>query len=560
MHARRAVLVLLPTLALGSAVGIWTMRALRAPRTLAAASASAAKPPAAPASSAEGDDDEDRSPFALRVPSGEPSSLSCEAARSVVAQVRGNLAYEPEPVSAHALAAATADWLDPHGLWSAAPDSPVAAVIDREGAALLRDLEAETGGRCTTALSIGRALVPWMAELAKLFDRARRAGAADASSEAADDVELAAQDSPFEDDTPARSARDLAALLGRRAGTLERAVGPTLKPFADSARAHFFPGIGAEAWQKVVLAAAVRAYVQIIDPHGAWAPTDEEASVYEMDLESPAPERLWEKASRTAIGARVESDPVDPLRVGDVILSIAGVSTAGLPLEQVEQMGYAAAEQEGPVPAVVLRRGERVLRELRIGAVTGDAREAPAPRAELPAERVPYGSGDALIVTVHDVRDDLGVELASAIADERDHDTRPVEGLVIDLRGNGGGHRGSGPVRPGRAALPDEATRRIHPDRPRPRAPRLGPLDGPRGHPGRRRHRQCRRDDRGRAGGLPPRPERRVADLRERLRTGVPGRRGRDRRAPIDDAPLRAARRIGGPARRARALALARLG
>jgi carboxyl-terminal processing protease len=42
-------------------------------------------------------------------------------------------------------------------------------------------------------------------------------------------------------------------------------------------------------------------------------------------------------------------------------------------------------------------------------------------------------------VTIHDVRDDLGGELANAIHEERDHDTRPVEGLVIDLRGNGGG-------------------------------------------------------------------------------------------------------------------------
>jgi carboxyl-terminal processing protease len=387
---------------------------------------------------ASGADEDDRT-YSFRIPSGAPSSLTCEAARSVIAQARGNLAYEPDPVSAHALAVSTADWLDPHGLWSAAADSPIAGVIDQHGVALLRDLESETATQCQASLAIGRALVPWTLELARRFDKERQLALHDAKSDKAGALAVAAQASPFDDDTQARSARDLAALLGQRMGTVERAIGAPLAPFASAARARFFPALDAEGWQRVVLAAVVRAYVQIVDPHGAWAPLDEEASVYEVDLESPAPSRLWEKASRTAIGARLESDPVDPLRVNDIVLSIAGVATAGLPSEQVEQLGFAAAESEGPVSAVVFRAGERDLRTLRIGGDSEDTREPALPREGLPSERVPYGPGDALVVTIRDVRDDLGDELAHVLTYEKDHDSRPIEGLVLDLRGNGGG-------------------------------------------------------------------------------------------------------------------------
>src|SRR5512138_2463340 len=57
------------------------------------------------------DEDEERA-YAFRLPSGEPAALTCEEARTIVAQVRTGLAYEPEPVTPKALAAGTADWLD----------------------------------------------------------------------------------------------------------------------------------------------------------------------------------------------------------------------------------------------------------------------------------------------------------------------------------------------------------------------------------------------------------------------------------------------------------------
>jgi carboxyl-terminal processing protease len=434
VKTRWFVWVSLPALFAGSAAGLWLARPSRG-------MAEHPLPPALPDAGTLLEED-DRA-FSFRIPSGEPSSVTCDAARSVVAQVRGNLAFEPEPVSAHALAVGTTDWLDPHGLWSAAPDSPTEAVIGRYSAALLRDLENETGGRCEAALAIGRALVPWTAELGKRFDkersRGRKLAEGNTATDNGDPLKIAAEESPFEDDTPTRSARELAALLGRRVGTVERMIGASAKPFADAARARFLPGLDAEGWQGVVLAAAVRAYVQATDPHGAWAPLDEEASVYEMDLESPAPSRLWDKASRTAIGVRLESDPAAPLLLGDVVLSIAGVATAGLPLEQVEQLALAAAEGDGPVSAVVLRSGERSLRDLKIGGAVEDGRAVARSDVDLPAERITYGSGDALVVSIHDIKDDLGDELSQALDFEKEHEARPLEGVVLDLRGNGGG-------------------------------------------------------------------------------------------------------------------------
>jgi len=63
----------------------------------------------------------------------------------------------------------------------------------------------------------------------------------------------------------------------------------------------------------------------------------------------------------------------------------------------------------------------------------------PADDDELPVERVEYGDGDAILVDVNDVRDDLGDELTRAILHEREREGRALTGVVLDLRGNGGG-------------------------------------------------------------------------------------------------------------------------
>jgi carboxyl-terminal processing protease len=241
----------------------------------------------------------------------------------------------------------------------------------------------------------------------------------------------------LEAEVAARSGTAFAEALGVRVGAFERSLGPAALPYADSAERRFFPALDGEGWSRVVLAGAVRAYVPLLDPHGAWAPADEEASVYDIDLEAHPPDRLWEKASRTALGVLVESDPLDPLHVGDVVVAIAGVSTAGLPLEQLDQLAFAVTDTPSSAPLVILREGEHALRTVILPAPPES--EATEGSPFLPATRVSYGASDAIVVEIHDVRSDLADALVATLQRVVSEDVRPVVGLLLDLRGNGGG-------------------------------------------------------------------------------------------------------------------------
>jgi len=427
-------------MAVGTAL-LWSFRPAPVPlaATLAPAagtgSAAEDHPPGPGAATAPGADDP--RVHAFRLPTGDAPGLACEEARAVVAQTRGQLAYAPDPVDSRAFADAAADWLDPYGLWSVAPDSPVADAFDARAAELLADLESRGGGRdCSAARALGADLVTWVDELRAVFDAAR------ADPTPGEDAENAASAIAFEGATVTRPARALAATLGRHIGALDRELGAAAQSYADAARARYFPALGAEGWGRVVLAAAVRAYVPTIDPHGAWAPLDEESSVYEVDLEARPPSRLWDKAERTAIGVRIEAGAAPPLADGDVVLSLAGVPTAGLSFEQTEQLGYAASDARPPAQAVVLRAGEKLPITTWLDGAPAETR-ASGPAADddddLPVERVEYGDGDAIVVAIHDVRDDLGDELTRAILRAREQEGRPLDGVVLDLRGNGGG-------------------------------------------------------------------------------------------------------------------------
>ena len=339
--------------------------------------------------------------------------------------MRAGLAYAPDGVPSAAFATSAADWLDPHGLLSLAKDAPTARAIARAAPELIADIEGKRRRSCESALAPGATLEQWSNELRDAFDRGRR-GPGNV------DVKVAT----LEPLPPTGLAREVAFEIGRRVGAFEAAHGAEAKPFADEARRRFFPQLDKAGWAKVVLASAVRAYVPLVDPHGEWAPFDEESRIYEVDLASRPPSRLWGRAVPTAIGVRVTDSAAAPLMVDDVVLSVSRVATAGLPLEQVDQLGFATSDAKAPLSAVVLRAGAILTVEL------GKSDDAGAPAhagGELPNERIAFGDGDVLIVEIKDVRDELGDDLAALIATERDRSARKLSGVVLDLRGNGGG-------------------------------------------------------------------------------------------------------------------------
>jgi carboxyl-terminal processing protease len=420
-------------LGLGLAVG-WAARP-SVPNAGVALGRTVLSLPASEDASATPQTPDDVRPHAFPVPAGQAPSLSCDSARAIVAQARAQLAYAPDVIDAKAFAEAAADWLDPYGLWSVAPDTPVGAAFDRNAPELLADVEGRSGRDCSAARAIGRQLVGWIGELRTTFDEAA------AHPDPAEAAEQSASAPAFEGTTVTRPARALAATLGRRMGAIERDLGPAARPYLEAARSRYFPSYNEEGWADVVLASAVRAYVPAIDPHGAWAPLDEESSVYEVDLEARPPSRLWDKAERTAVGLRIESGAAPPLADGDVLLSLAGVPTAGLSFEQSEQLGFAASDARPPAQAVVLRAGEPApLTTWLDGASVEGRGSSPADSDDdLPVERIEYGEADAIVVTVRDVRDDLGDELTRALLRERGKVGRALAGVVLDLRGNGGG-------------------------------------------------------------------------------------------------------------------------
>jgi carboxyl-terminal processing protease len=360
--------------------------------------------------------------------------LSCREARGVVSQARFHLATEPEQIDARALADATVDWLDPHGLWSASPDAPLSAFLRKHDRELVRELEAPADrGPCRVADEAGAIIAGWVANLAVIFEEAERR----ADPVSATDAFRAVTDPAFEDRAVARPARQLAADLGHRVGVVDHSLGSAFAPFVHAARERFVPVLPASAWSQALLAAALRAYLPQIDPHGGWAPLDEETSLYEVDLEAVPPPRLWDRMVRTALGVRVDSGVAAPVEARDLVLSVANVATAGLSVEQVEQLAiFDDSEPTAPRNVVVLRSGESAPRTMIVPA-PNEPDKAGEEGGVLSTEWIPYGDGHALVVEVSDVPDDLGDLLAVTIAHAKG--TRVPTGIVLDLRGNGGG-------------------------------------------------------------------------------------------------------------------------
>lgn len=400
---------------------------------------------ASPAEDASCEDD------ALVAPTGHPTGLSCADARSLMQEIKQRFAADlPEPLP-NAFAESVTSWLDPHGLWSASADAPTGPLIANDAVALLAELRDQPGSKapCGASLEIGAALERWIAELQTAFDAARD-GAPAMPRESAAELALA---SAFEDGDVTVPARNLAAELGRRVGSVSVSYGPTLEPFVRAARERFLPTLSAAEWQRVVLAAAVRSFVSVVDPHGAWAPLDEEWSLYADDPSFDDDERLWGDMLRTALGVRVVDAPTPPLQMDDLVLSIQGVPTVGLSVEQVEQLARADSTAQPSLgrSVVVLREGEDAPRELvvepdaaaddddtEIGEDEVASSKHAGSDAELATDFVPYGRGNAEVITIRYVGDDLGERVAAAVADALAARTPPL-GILLDLRGNGGG-------------------------------------------------------------------------------------------------------------------------
>ncbi len=368
----------------------------------------------------------------LMAPTGAAPEVDCDGARRIVAQARKGLSSSAEEVDRAKFAAAVSDWIDPHGLWSVAPDSPVGAALRRYD--LTRDLEASPGGgACEAAAAVGAELGSWVRVLRRELEAGR-----DAARRAAPDhrrrFELAST-TPFEDGPVTRRAQTLARSLGHRLGALEAAYGERLATLADVSAARLAPEHDDARWARVVLAAAVRAYVPQIDPHGAWAPLDEEASIYDLDLEIDPPPRLWLDMTRTPVGVRLDRGARAPLHDGDVVLSVDAVAVGGMSVEQANQLSFFAAGTSAKVLALRSGAPEPISLDVEAGPELLTPPPSDTAATGLGSIRVPYGAGHALVVRVPDVPDDLGDRLLATLGAVEDH---PV-GILLDLRGNGGG-------------------------------------------------------------------------------------------------------------------------
>jgi carboxyl-terminal processing protease len=104
----------------------------------------------------------------------------------------------------------------------------------------------------------------------------------------------------------------------------------------------------------------------------------------------------------------------------------------GLSVEQLEQLSRLESVGGETVREVtVLRRSGAKLLEVPIAAEPG-----PASPGAFDPEVIAYGSSSVLVVPISEVRDTLGEELAGLIAANQ---TPRVAGILLDLRGNGGG-------------------------------------------------------------------------------------------------------------------------
>lgn len=366
----------------------------------------------------------EQAPGALALPSGAPTRISCEDAQRVTAFLHRELAAPPVVPHARELAEVWGALLDPHGLWSAAPDSPLQSQLDAAAPGMLRSLHEQSAG-CPDAERVAEVWQSWQLQLGAAYDAAYASARAAPVQALARVFELSAEPI-FQDDPVTRPGLELARELGTRLGSF---VGrfPEQLALADQARARFLP-TGKDTLREIAILAALRAYVPLVDPHGDFAPDDEEWALYAGDDTLDPGSALWRDVTRTALGARIVDGPTAPLQVDDLVLAINGLSLAGASLDQVEQ---AARSADDGFEVRVLRQGEPKLLTLRVGAA-----DPAVEIAGLEFERIGYGAEQAVLrVIIPDVGDGLGEELSQVLQQQ----APGTNAVLLDLRGNGGG-------------------------------------------------------------------------------------------------------------------------
>src|SRR5258708_9602141 len=110
---------------------------------------------------------------------------------------------------------------------------------------------------------------------------------------------------------------------------------------------------------------------------------------------------------RTALGVRVDSGVAPPVEQRDLVLEVASIPTAGLSVEQVEQLAiFDDVEPSVPRSVVVLREGEASPRKLTV-PTPAEPDKAGEEGGVLSTDWVAYADGNALVVDIGDGPDDL---------------------------------------------------------------------------------------------------------------------------------------------------------
>lgn len=360
-----------------------------------------------------------------------PTGLTCEQATAITSQAAQMLAQAPSPIDADTFAEVTLEWLDPHGLWSAAPDALVRQPMRHYAPALLHMLTGhESEATCRQATKLGESIARWVDGLRGQFDRAFDTGRA---LPAPHDPFVVASQPVFESSPVTRLARDLSADLGARAAAVHQPLGPLAAGVHDAMRNRLFPELSPESWGAALLTAAVQAYVVLIDAHGSWAPANLESSVYPVKFEAKGRQLPWSSITRTAAGVRIDTGAMKPLLPGDIVLAMDGVPTAGLSVEHIEQIAILLPDDSLPARRITLWRRHEGVIELELRSPQRSTRQQPLVRWL----RVGYGTGQVAVLTVPEVPNGLAQELTDAMHEVLENGK--VQGIVLDLRGNRGG-------------------------------------------------------------------------------------------------------------------------